>query len=345
MTKKLIHYQVASLSSYMPYVVTNHAYIDTLPFDGIVVIIDDTQALLGASYSGTYATLYAQMSPMIGLFNNVTHNYVSAISGNILMQDPFDDWTASTATWVNLATAARDTGLEGIFYDPEEYNVNIWDYSQGSPKYVATKTLSQYQEQWRLRGTQVAQAILAQWPTFKLLMIMGPNRSVNAAPYSGAYSGSPNFLSGYFFAGLFAGAPNNIIDGGEHYYDRTALQFSTWRDFERNVISQSPYSPPLVPSNLLSTWQAQMSNACAFYDQDLGVPIGSTVMSPSVLRTTIVNAAPYVDEIMWNYSESLDWLTPTVDPIWVNAVLNARRDSGLSVNITPVKPMNPKSGI
>jgi len=53
--------------------------------------------------------------------------------------------------------AARDAGFEGIFYDNEEYNVHMWQYP-GNCKYASTKTASQYQEQWRLRGQQVAQS-------------------------------------------------------------------------------------------------------------------------------------------------------------------------------------------
>ena len=55
-------------------------------------------------------------------------------------------------------------------------------------------------------------------------------------------------------------------------------------------------------------------------------------MTYSVLRQTIVNAMPFVDEFVWNYSENLDWLTPGAGSAgnWQNAVWNARSQLGLS---------------
>ena len=53
-------------------------------------------------------------------------------------------------------------------------------------------------------------------------------------------------------------------------------------------------------------------------------------MTYSVLQQTIVNAMPYVDEFVWNYSENLDWLTPGAgsEGNWQNAVWNARSQLG-----------------
>jgi len=42
-------------------------------------------------------------------------------------------------------------GLEGIFFDDEEYRVHMWQYPNDC-KYAASKTVTQYREQWRLRG-------------------------------------------------------------------------------------------------------------------------------------------------------------------------------------------------
>ena len=50
-TKKIIHWQTFSNSGSVSSVVANHTYIDTLPFDGIVVKFPDYQDCLGPNYS------------------------------------------------------------------------------------------------------------------------------------------------------------------------------------------------------------------------------------------------------------------------------------------------------
>jgi len=325
-TKKIIHW---GGSNRVSQVVTNKTYIDTLPFDGIVVVFPDTQTCLGPTYSGTYTTLYSQLSPMHNLLTKVTHNYADVMIGNSGMVDPFDDWTAERQRWVNLAMACRDAGLEGIFFDNEEYRVHMWQYPNDC-KYAASKTVTQYREQWRLRGTRVMQDVLAQWPKAKILVTIGPNRSVTAVPAGAKFNGDPNWMGGYFFMGLFAGAPvgKHVISGGELYYNRTVTQFSNWKNFFDTTLTQSPQSPPLMASSLYSTWTNNANLSFGIYDQDR---VGTPAMTYSVLRQTIVNAMPHVDEFVWNYSENLDWLTPGAgsEGNWQNAVWNARSQLGL----------------
>lgn len=325
-TKKIIHWGGSnSVSS----VVTNHTYIDTLPFDGIVVRFPDYQDCLGPNYVANYSTLYKQIGPMKNVLAHVTHNYVNVLTGASGMVDPFDDWTQTQANFVTLAQVCRDVGLEGIFFDNEEYNVHWWQYP-GHCKYANTKTAAQYREQWRLRGTQVMQAIIAQWPQAKILVTLGPNRSVTAVPAGAMFNGDPNWMGGYFFMGLFAGAPvgGHVISGGELYYNRTVTQFSNWKNFFNTALTQSPQSPPLMSSSLYSTWTNNAPLSFGIYDQDR---VGTPAMTYSVLQQTIVNAMPYVDEFVWNYSEGLDWLTPGAgsEGNWQNAVWNARRQLGL----------------
>ena len=208
----------------------------------------------------------------------------------------------------------------GFFFDNEEYNVHWWTYPNDC-KYASTKTASQYREQWRLRGTQVMQAIIAQWPNAKILVTVDPF-------YSSSKYGYPDWLGGFFAVGMFAAAPGHMINGGEHYQARTTDDFSKWLNFMKVTLTQSPNSPPLIPSGLTSTWQAQMNQSFGIYDQDKR---GTPAMTYSVLQQTIVNAMPYVNEFVWNYSESLDWLTPGAgsEGNWQNAVWNARRQLGL----------------
>jgi hypothetical protein len=318
--KKIIHWQTFSNSGSVSSVVANRTYIDTLPFDGIVVSFPDYQNCLGPRYIASYTTLYNQIGPMKNVLAHVKHNYAAVLIGNSGMVDPFDNWTQTQANFVTLALVCRDAGLEGFVFDNEEYNVHTWKYPTDC-KYASTKTASQYREQWRLRGTQVMQAILAHWPNVKILVTLDPF-------YSTSTYNTPNWLGGYFAMGMFAAAPGHMINGGERYQERTTGDFSNWLNFMKVTLTQSPNSPPLIPSSLTSNWQAQINQSFGIYDQD---KYGTPVMSYSVLQSTIVNAMPHVKEFVWNYSENLDWLTKGAgsEGNWQNAVWNARRQLGL----------------
>jgi hypothetical protein len=112
--KQIIHYQVFSNSSSVSSVVTNHTYIDTLPFDGIMVKFPDYQDVFGPGYVANYTTLYNRLSAMKNVLQKVTHNYPSVLTGNSGMLDPFDDWTQEIRNWVIMFEAACDAGLRHL---------------------------------------------------------------------------------------------------------------------------------------------------------------------------------------------------------------------------------------
>ena len=141
-TKKIIHLQAGSAghNTRPSHILNNLAWIDSLPFDGLVCYWDVTYELLApgnvASYSDIYNTWFA---PIKGKLKHVTHNYVTVFTRR--SADVFDDWTQVVKNWSVMAQAARDGGFEGIFFDNECYYENVWIYP-GDMKYGSTKTLS-----------------------------------------------------------------------------------------------------------------------------------------------------------------------------------------------------------
>jgi hypothetical protein len=133
---------------------------------------------------------------------------------------------------------------------------------------------------------------------------------------------SNNDLRGYFLMGMFAGAPGQVIDGGELYQNRTVANFSYWRNYRKNTMPNlSPNT--LIPASLKGTWLTNFNGSFGIWDEDRG-------MSPSVIETTITNALRQVDEIAWNYSETKDYLTPgAVGQNWINAIWKARGAAGI----------------
>ncbi len=326
-TKKILHWQ-ATNNNRIATVVANRTYVDTLPFDGLILSFPSYQDLVGPSSVADYATLTTEVSPINGALTNITHNYLNILSGATGMQDPFDSWTQTIANFVTIARVCKEQGLEGIFFDNEEYGVHWWTYPT-DVAHAGSHTLSAYQEEWRQRGRDTMAAMIAEWPALKIVHTLGPNRSVTAVPTGGMFNGNPSWLGGYFFMGMFEQEPSNhVISGGELYYIRTAANFINWKNFFDTIYNQG--NAALMPSGLNTTWNASDNLSFGIYDQDT---VGSPVMSSSVLQTTLVNAMPAADEFIWNYSESgLEWLTSaggTATNGWQAAVRAARATLGL----------------
>jgi hypothetical protein len=257
----------------------------------------------------------------------VTHNYVKIVVRE--SADPFDSWTQTVNNWVTLAQAARGTGLEGVFFDNEEYYEQMWDYP-GDVKYPS-KTLGQYQEQYRLRGQQVMQGIMAQWPTARIVHIHGPYISDSGTPSSVTLKqavGRDNDLRGYFFAGMLSAAPGQVIDGGEVY------QYRTPGDFYNSYIWRKTSMPNLSPNTLIPTshkniWLVSSNIGFGIYDTKW---LPAYPMNPSTFQSVIANALMQTDSIVWTYAEFHDYLTPgSVSRKWINAIWNARKAAGVPV--------------
>lgn len=318
----LIHDSAYGTDSRTQNILTNLAYIDSLPFDGITINIPATWGNLApgnvASYSGIYT---GWLEPLKGKLKKVTHNYVKMVVR--LSADPFDDWTQTIQNWVVLAEACRDAGLEGIFFDNEEYYEQVWHYP-ADMKYASTETLAEYQTQFQLRGQQVMNAILAQWPACRIVHAHGPYFSESRTPLYVTLSngnGLSSDLRGDFFSGMFAAAPGQIIDGGEVYAYRTPSDFSN--SYQWRKTSQAQLVPnAVIPASLASTWMAKVSISYGCYDQPW--PSGYT-MSPAVFQSDITNALHKADYLVWTYSDVSDYLTPgKVAQSWITAIADAR---------------------
>jgi hypothetical protein len=323
----IVHDQAGNvLSSRTNNILKNLSYIDSLPFDGITLNIPATWTLLAPGNVANYNDIYGQwLAPLKGKLHKVTHNYVKIVTR--LSADPFDDWTRTINNWVVLAEATRDSGLEGIWFDNEEYFEQMWNYP-GDVKY-RSKTLSQYQEQYRLRGHQVMQAIIAKWPAARIVHTHGPYASMSVTPKSvtmDQISGSNNDLRGYFFAGMLSAAPGLVVDGGEVYQYRSPSDFANsynWRKMSMPNLS----ADTLIPVSLRGTWMSSDRIAFGTFDQQWR---SSYPMNHYIFQSCVADALNRTDYIVWTYAESHNYLAPGgVSSDWVNAIWNGRRAAGV----------------
>jgi len=138
--------------------------------------------------------------------------------------DWFDaEWSAVVEKAGQAAMCCREGRLAGILFDVEQYH---WD--RGVFRYdnrpLKTKTLAEYAAQARLRGQQMARAMVAEMPDIDVL-----------TTYAGSLPGDGSPLLLPFLEGMASVPGCHVYDGCEVAYPfRTLRHFIEWKGSMRN---------------------------------------------------------------------------------------------------------------
>jgi len=321
----------------------NLAFLESQPFDGLVVYLRDpglsvnVTAQVMTTNPLSYESALWVMSPLVGLnFTHLTQN-LGMILGNS-PPDFFDDWSITIQNFANVARAAKDSGLKGLCFDNEQYFSPWGDYGSHL-RYFSTKTFAEYQAQARLRGKQVMEAMVAQFPDIAVITLHGPYVSEPAAPAALQFPQwqSGNELLGPYFAGFMEGAGSTAanIDGGEIYTLRSASEFDASYGWRKNDLASSAVNCAFIPAALRAEWPGRSSISFGVYD----VPFGGAGMDPTILRSTIANSLRRADRYVWFYSEAATYLLPPIlggaSDAWVSALRQGKADAAAAGSGTP----------
>jgi hypothetical protein len=323
----------------------NRAFLETQPFDGLVLYLRNPSMTVNVTtgvMTGTpmsYETMMSVLEPVRGLpFSTLTQNF--ALIFGSTPPDFFDSWTVTVQNFANAARAVRDSGLKGIVFDNEQYFRPWANYPDGVR--YPSRSLKEYQDQARLRGREVMQAMVAQFPEIVVVTLHGPYVSEPKAPSS---LGFPqwwmgNELLGPFFAGFMEGkgAAAVNVDGGELYTLRTAEQFQGSYLWRRYDIASDAVNCAFIPPALRAVWPDRSNIGFGVYDR----PFGGASMDPTILRATIANALRQADRYVWFYAEASTYLLPPsrggASDVWVSALRQGRLDA--AAGTAPAAPAN-----
>jgi hypothetical protein len=323
-----------------PSILENLSYLESLPFDGIVLDIPATWNVMKPGVSLDYTSEYTNfIAPLQGKLGKFSFNMVRAVIND--PGDLFDDaaWNQATENWRILARLAKDVGAKGIFFDNEEYFDKWLNYPEdyASP----TRSKEDYIAQARLRGKQVMEAVMQEFPDINLATLHGPYLSESATPSyvkrQQVGDASDYELSGPFTIGMMEAQNGNarITDGGEVYQYRTVDDFKnsyTWRD---QTIASESVNSSFIPSSLKSVWSSKLDISFGLYTGSWPNP-QADVMNPSIMRTTLANALRVADKFVWIYSDTsealdqsgLGWLkTGGMPGPWQDAIRSAKEDA------------------
>jgi len=329
------------------FIANNKAFLETQPFHGLVAYLrNDATGFNATTKTMTTTPLSStDLATLLAPLRNTTFTTLRENFGLVQGSTPpdfFDDWSIPIANFAAVARALKDAGLKGIVFDNEQYFSPWGNYPTGC-KY-AVRSLADYQNQARLRGRQVLEAMVAQFPEIAVITLHGPTVSEPKVPtplFPVWYM--ENELLGPFFSGMIEGDNGAAlsIDGGELYHLRTADEFLRSYNWRKFSLPSDAIDCAFIPPAMRPAWPGKSSIAFGVYDR----PFGGADMTPTILRATIANALKQADRYVWFYTEGATFLKPAAaggaSTTWVDAVRQALNDAGTSTAPAPSGPAAP----
>ena len=318
----LINAQQADYRSQPEYVREHIAHIESLPFDGMTFTSRSGTGLMNGT-ARSYPEIAEDFAALNGLtFTRMKHNYAHVNVDR--PADFFGDWSVTIENFRMFARVLKEQGIEGIFFDNEEYVRLLFNYPDDCDN--PAKTLDEYREQARLRGRQIAQAISGEYPGIVFVGYHGPYSSFSGTPdevRGGQTNWEVDELRGPFSVGIIEGLDSRarFVDGGEVFAYRTVEDFQLSYDFRKTGIASAEANCPYISNYLRPVWPAKVRISFGVYNY----PFAGQSMDPLTMRTTLERALRRCDDFVWLYCENLNWNAPAGLPVpWVDAVLGAR---------------------
>lgn len=318
----LINAQQADLRSRPEYVRDHFAHIESLPFDGMSFTTESGTALMDGSLR-TYEQISSEFAAIDGLkFTRMKLNFAHVNVDR--PADFFGDWSAVIENFRMLARVLKEKRIAGIFFDNEEYNRLLFNYPDDCDD--LSKTIEQYQDQARLRGRQIGQAISAEFPEIMFVALHGPYSSFSGTPdevRGGQTSSDADEMRGPFSAGIIEGLDTRarFVDGGEVYVYRTTEEFQLSYDYRKQGLARDEENCPYISKYLRPVWAAKVGISFGLYNGEFG----GQGMTPSIMRTTLERALRRCDNFVWLYTEDQNWNAPGEFGMeWLDAVIAAK---------------------
>ncbi len=318
----LINAQQADLRSRPESVRDHFAHIESLPFDGMTITSASGSVLMNGT-ARSYAEISRDFAPLNGLtFTRMKHNF--ALVNVDHPADFFGDWSVTIENFRMFARVLREKGIEGIFFDNEEYAGALFNYPEDCSD--LSKSLDEYREQARLRGRQIARAISDEFPDLVFVALHGPYSSFSDTPDEvrrGQTAWEVEEMRGPFSTGIIEGLDSlaRFVDGGEIYGYRTTEDFQVSYDYRKMGIAATAAACPYISKSLRLVWPQKVGISFGVFN----FPFAGEPMDPAILRTTLEHALRRCDDFVWLYCEELNWNAPgEFAQTWMDAVVGAK---------------------
>ena len=307
----------------------NLGHIEGLPFDGFVVNVPQTYALMSPGYRVDRADLrrWLEDMPRVTARNPETFLKINVDAPGGLLDD--DAWALATRNWRVLAEEAQEAGFRGIFFDNEEYAGRFQDWPEDLPDGAPDLPLAEWREAASARGWEIGAVVAEAFPGAVLMAAHGPYLSVPRTPEefpaAEGQAGGPggHELRGPFLTGMMEGLGPDVafVDAGELYALRGADEFAESRRFREEEVPERIDWP--VDPALLASWSDRVTAGHMVYTDEF--PPGS-VQTPRSFERTLLNALDQSEGWVVVYTDwpQFDWFDPDrLPPEWEAAAARA----------------------
>jgi len=242
-------------------------YIETLPVDGVVMkgrtVVSGGETVPYCIWSNKETVKYAQVveeaAPLKGAFSKLNRSWLMGLT-TMKAGDWFDDWSTCLGNFATFARACKDLGMEGMLLNNcnDQYHpIPVWEHP--NPLTSAAKILAEYRQQVRLRGKQIMEACVREYPAFKLALMIGPADAEPGDPHIKLRRESFALLTA-FYSGLVAGAGEKgmVIDASVFYYAKERKAFVGSYQFRKFEIPSSRHDSPSIPKADRALWRRRL---------------------------------------------------------------------------------------
>lgn len=320
------------------YIAGHMSFIETRPFDGIVINNYPGRNFFSVRPDGTAGAavwtadrIAMGFTPLNGDgFKKFRQNFAKVNMGMRFNPPELDDdvgWAMVVVSARNYAAVIRAIGITGIFLDNEIYTYSYWRKANaglfgGKGDFQRRAGLA------RQRGRQLMAALLEAYPNIVVIVAHSPAENCTETPRNILdYSPDPDSLAGYFFSGMAMAvqSPAMLVDGGEFYSLRSDSDFAESYRWRKRGIAASGCG--VVPDELRSAWGNKVGIGFGVYDTPSGKK-HAIPMNAAIAASTLRSALQAADLYVWHYSEARDWWgekkdagkVPAVSDDWIEAV-------------------------
>lgn len=349
-------------------IVGNNEFIETLPFDGLEINGSTGQYLMTPNFNiggrvgragiadgvWTYEQCIGAFEPITTTkpcqyyFKKLTHNFT-----RVKMQPVgfFEDWSWIIASFKNYAKVCKDLGFKGIVLDDEinKRNPTFWNYgdtaiAKTNPYYLPY-SLEASHAQARLRGKQIMEAMISEYPGIVVVVLHTPYNDSKES-YTNDLMLYGSFIGGFVEASAAQPTHSLVVDGD-------ITDFRDMKDFQNSLkmrlyyISDQKATPPIkfMDDKLRSIWLKNYSVSFSLFNNE-GYDKNKNNFKPitdmTIVRNTVANALLVAADYVWNYiplyDESYDPDTPQTEgylaPMpkgWIEAIRLARQETARQI--------------
>jgi hypothetical protein len=242
--------------------------------------------------------------------------------------DWFDDpqWAIALQNSVVAAQVAKQGGCKGFMFDVEQYEGQLFAYTQQLHR--ETKTFAEYQAQVRQRGQQWMKAVNGEFRDITILLTFGYSITQRGSSAEARSQAGYGLLADFLDGMLDACAPETkLVDAWEGAYPyKQKAQFTQAHE----TIKVQSAAWTAVPDTYRRQVQAGFGLWMDCNWRNVGWNVDDFAknhFTPAEFEAALRSALEVSDEYVWIYTEQPRWWTNERLPVaYVEAVRKARSE-------------------